>query len=121
MKKVSFLDYVYLLPALVFVGVFLLYPVVRTVYISFTNWDGLTTPSFVGISNYSRLLRDPIFIHSLLNTGIWVLATLLLPVGIGLLVASISSKNQARSFLNGFFTFLMLSLLLPLVSYGVFC
>ncbi len=96
MKREYFLNYVYLLPALIFVGAFLLYPVARTVYISFTNWDGLTSPSFVGVSNYSRLARDPIFIQSLLNTGIWVLATLLLPVGIGLLVASISSKKPGE-------------------------
>lgn len=96
MKKTTYTNYFYLLPALVFVGMFLIYPAIRTVYISFTDWNGLIKPSFVGLFNYYKLFRDPIFIHSLANTGIWVFSTLLLPVGIGLLVASISSKKPGE-------------------------
>ena len=43
--------YLYLLPALLFVGIFLLYPAVYTLYISFTDWDGLNEPSFIGLQN----------------------------------------------------------------------
>ena len=65
MKKTTFTNYFYLLPALVFVGLFLIYPAIRTVYISFTDWNGLIKPSFVGLSNY-YVFRDPILFIPLL-------------------------------------------------------
>jgi len=44
--------YAYMLPAVLFVAIFLLYPAAYTFYVSFTDWDGLTAPQFVGLENY---------------------------------------------------------------------
>ena len=79
--------YLFLLPALVLVGAFLLWPFTRTAYLSLTEYGGLGSPRFVGLDNYTTLARDPILADSLTNTLLWVIGTLLLPVGIGLLVA----------------------------------
>lgn len=79
--------YVYMLPAISFVGVFLLYPVVYTLYVSFTKWDGLNPPKFIGLQNYVQMFHERVFSTSLLNTVIWVVATLLFPVLLGLLLA----------------------------------
>ncbi len=43
-------------------------PVIFSLIISLTNWGGLTVPSFVGVDNYLRLLKDPVFLRSARNT-----------------------------------------------------
>lgn len=79
--------YLYMLPAVVFVGIFLLYPAAYTLYISFTDWDGLNPPQFIGLQNYLSLVRERAFDTSALNTVLWVMATLALPVFLGLMLA----------------------------------
>ncbi|WBB60596.1 sugar ABC transporter permease [Streptomyces sp. WMMC500] len=74
------------LPALLLVGVLLVYPFLRSIYGSFFEDNGFTS-SFTGIDNYTRLAEDPIFGRSLLNTFLWVAGTLLLPVVAGLAIA----------------------------------
>ena len=76
--------YLYLLPAVVMVAVFLLYPAAYTLYISLTNWNGLAAPKFVGIQNYIQFLKDPVFQTSFTNTLIWVVGTITFPVLWGL-------------------------------------
>jgi multiple sugar transport system permease protein len=76
-----------LLPAVVLVGGWLLWPFVRTAYLSLMDYKGIGTPEFVGIDNYTKLVSDPILSDSFRNTVLWVIGTLLLPVGLGLLIA----------------------------------
>lgn len=79
--------YWYLLPAVVLVGIFLIAPFLWTCYWSFTSYGGLGSAQFVGLSNYLRLLQDPVLFTSFANTFAWLVGSLLLPVGIGLLAA----------------------------------
>ncbi|MCU1526929.1 MAG: binding-protein-dependent transport system inner rane component [Frondihabitans sp.] len=65
-------------------------PVVYTIYLSLTNYNGLASPKFVGGANYVTMFEDPAFLASALNTLIWVIGTLIVPVGMGLLVAYLS-------------------------------
>lgn len=58
------------LPALVLLAVFVLYPLIDTVVLSFTNDNGLSSPQFVGLSNYRLLLSDPVFRKTLVNSFI---------------------------------------------------
>jgi multiple sugar transport system permease protein len=69
------------------VVIFLLYPAAYTLYISLTEWDGLNPPEFIGLDNYLQMFKEPVFGTSVSNTVIWVIATLLFPVGLGLLLA----------------------------------
>lgn len=63
----------------------LLVPLALTVYRSFFS-DALH-PSFIGLANYIEIFRDPILVRSLVNTAMWVVGSLMLPVGIGLAIA----------------------------------
>lgn len=74
-----------LTPAVAFVTLVLLVPFAQTVHVS-TQSDGLH-PTFVGFDNYVRMFQDPILQKSLINTFMWVVGSLLLPVAIGLAVA----------------------------------
>jgi sn-glycerol 3-phosphate transport system permease protein len=71
----------YLLPALLILGVFLFYPMFKTLYYSFflTNPRGLTV-AFIGMENYIELLKSEIFLKSMKATLLFVLYTV--PVGI---------------------------------------
>lgn len=83
----SLTGYVFILPALFFVGFFLLIPIIQNVYYSFFNWDGLSVPKFIGFDNYINIFKDPNFSLSFFNTIIWVLFTILFPVTIALFLA----------------------------------
>jgi ABC-type sugar transport system permease subunit len=77
----------------------------QNVYYSFFDWNGLTTPVFNGLANYVKMFTDRVIGRSMLNTAIWVVCTLALPVMGGLLVAvfitgvrgSLKASSSSRS------------------------
>lgn len=85
--------YLYLVPMVAMVGIFLLYPAVETIRVSFTEWDGIHAPVFNGLQNYFRFAADPAFVASFLNTLYWVVGILVLQVGIGLLLAVVVNAS----------------------------
>jgi multiple sugar transport system permease protein len=86
------------LPALLLVAGFLLWPFVRTLFLSFTEYDGSTSPEYAGIDNYSKLFSDRVLRDAMVNTVLWVVGTLALPVGVGLLIAVVSFNLPRASF-----------------------
>lgn len=95
--------YLYMLPAILFVGVFLLYPAAYTLYVSFTRWDGLNPPEFIGLDNYIQLLRESVFVTSATNTVVWVVATLVFPVLLGLMLAVFVNRIPLQGFFKSIF------------------
>lgn len=76
------------LPALVLVGFFSIYPLLRGLSMSVTNWDGYSPGSaFVGGSNYLRLLSDENFLTALWNTLIYGFGSTLVQQVVGLALA----------------------------------
>jgi multiple sugar transport system permease protein len=92
--------YLFLLPALILVGGLLLWPFVRTLYLSFTDYSGSGSATWVGLDNYDTLIHDRVLSDAMTNTLLWVIGTLLLPVGIGLLIAVISFDLPAATFMR---------------------
>ncbi|WP_188189196.1 carbohydrate ABC transporter permease [Nonomuraea sp. SYSU D8015] len=80
----------YVAPAAILVAVLLYAPFLWTAYLSLTRYDGLEPPAWIGFANFAKLLDDPALITSTRNTLIWVAGTMVLPVGLGLLVAVLS-------------------------------
>ena len=69
-------------------------PALYTMYLSLTEWDGLSAPIFIGLDNFSLLcFGDPVFITSLVNNVKWLLIFLVIPVILGLSLAMILNKN----------------------------
>lgn len=62
--------WLFILPLLVLLAVFILYPVVMNLYYSFTSWKGFGPATWIGWDNYAKMLVDPQFWTSLGNTGI---------------------------------------------------
>jgi multiple sugar transport system permease protein len=78
------------IPAVALVAVLLYVPFLWTVVLGFTRFDGLSNPVFVGLRNYSDFIQDPVAPTALRNTLLWVAGALVLPVGLGLLVAALT-------------------------------
>ncbi|MFJ3057946.1 carbohydrate ABC transporter permease [Herbaspirillum sp. NPDC087042] len=69
----------FLAPACLMTLVYVLYPILYTIYLSFFSWDGMTTPQFVGLANYVELFHAPTFYTALKNNLAWLLMFLLAP------------------------------------------
>ncbi|MGZ0712291.1 carbohydrate ABC transporter permease (plasmid) [Coraliomargarita sp. W4R53] len=86
-------------PPLVFVCVFILVPIVIAVFLSFTNWNGFTSPDWIGPRNYTRLFEDPETAYAAgLTAIITVVGTVLCNVfglGVALLVNGRSKFNSS--------------------------
>jgi raffinose/stachyose/melibiose transport system permease protein len=63
--------YMFLLPAIALLFLFRYIPAGSAIYHSFTDWDGTSTASFVGIAQYEALFRDQVFLRSLQNIAIY--------------------------------------------------
>jgi multiple sugar transport system permease protein len=75
-------------------------PVLYTFYLSFTEYNGLGTPEFVGLDNFAAMFEDSAFLDAVKNTTIWVVGTLVLPVGLGLLVAVLAYGFRGSGWLR---------------------
>jgi multiple sugar transport system permease protein len=92
--------YAYLLPSLLFLASFTIYPVFQSLFLSLSHWELLRPPTFVGAWNYTRLVADERFWKSLGNTLYYVAAVvpLNIVVGIVLAVALNQSIRGVRAF-----------------------
>ncbi len=89
MDKNSWKPWLYLLPALVFLGIFMVYPLFDVMMYSVEEGYNSASQTFYGVGkyNYSYVLRDPYFLQALKNTFILVIITVPLSTGIALLIS----------------------------------
>jgi multiple sugar transport system permease protein len=107
--------YLFILPAIVGFSVFVVYPLISSVYYSMTDWNGLTAPSFVGLDNYAYMFfKDPAFRPSLVATGVYVLCSVPTSLALGLLLAVLMNRNLPG--VRILRTVLYLPVVLPLVA-----
>ncbi len=100
------------LPAIVFIGLLMVFPILYTLYLSLTNWN-LTSgmePSFVGLNSYLRVFSEPRFLHALGRTFTFTLFAVAIEVVLGVAIALILN----RAFVGK--SIAKLLLLLPLVA-----
>lgn len=79
--------YLFIAPAIILMGIFMVIPLVRSFYLSAFKWNGMVEPKYVGMKNYMSLFKDPKFGVALSNTIIYMIFTVLLTVVIGMLLA----------------------------------
>lgn len=86
--------YAFLGPSLLIYSAFLLWPLIQTVYLSLTDWNGLSERKpFVGLANYRELLADDVFWAALVRNFIWAGVGALGPMCIGLFLALLLWSN----------------------------
>jgi len=67
--------YLFLLPAVALIGVFVVYPIIAVVYYSFTDYDIVRPPVWVGLDNYVQLFGDKTFWLALTHSFIYLIVT----------------------------------------------
>ena len=87
MTRIRATPYVFLLPSLALIGVFVVYPILAVVYYSFTDYDIVRPPVWVGLDNFRQLLGDETFWLALTHSFIYLIATpILIALSIGLAI-----------------------------------
>src|ERR687894_1164143 len=108
----------FVVPALLIYLVFMIYPFLNTIYLSFTNWDGITdNKDWVGLSNYARIFGEDAALKAFVNNIIWVIIGTIAPVVLGLFEALLVWSGARGSLL--FRTLFFLPFVLPLVVVGI--
>ena len=91
-RRETLAAWLFILPALVGFLVFFAVPAVRGVYISFTDWDLLTSPEGVGFENYRELWSDDDFRHAIKVTFFYVLWNIPFQTALALMVAIVFDR-----------------------------
>lgn len=102
-------------PALVLYLGFLVWPALQALWISLTDWDGLSDQqNFVGLDNYLALFDDKVVGIAAVNNVLWSIVTIVLPMTLGLLFAVVLNRKSRTSPI--FRTIFYAPAVLPLVS-----
>ena len=99
MEKYNHRAWLYLLPAVVFLGVFLVYPLIDVLIYSMEEGYNSASQTYFGVGsyNYSYVLHDPYFLQAVKNTFILVLITVPISTGLALLISvALSSIKKLR-------------------------
>src|SRR5215207_813524 len=108
----------FIAPALLIYLIFMIYPFLNTIYLSFTNWNGIAPQKeWVGVSNYLRIFGEGAALKAFANNIIWVILGTVAPVVLGLFEALLVWSGARGSLL--FRTLFFLPFVLPLVVVGI--
>ncbi len=91
--KQTMAAYLFIMPSFLGVLVFIAFPVLFALYMSLQQWDGITTPQFVGLENFISLFKDPIFWITFRNTVVYTIITVPVSVLISLGVAQLLNQR----------------------------
>ena len=113
MKKKQLTSYLMVSPYLIHFSLFVLFPVVFSLFLMFHRWDIISPMEFIGLQNFNRLFQDRLFFQSILNTFIFLLIHIPLQIIVALFLAEmLNQRIRFRPFLRA-------SYFLPVVISGV--
>ncbi len=110
---------IFVLPALLMYTFFVLVPLVLTIVYSLYRWDGIGPMNWVGLRNYVTVFQVPDLLRTIYNAFLLVLWFSLIPVGLGLVVASLIHRVATGRFGEVARTVLFLPQVIPLVAAGI--
>lgn len=112
-NKTNKAGYIFVLPYVIYFGVFTAFPLLFSLLLVFHRWDIISPMTWVGLDNFVRLSRDALFFKSLGNTVIFLLIHIPLQITIALLLAEfLNQKIRCRGFFRA-------SYFMPVVVSGV--
>lgn len=116
-SKSSIYGYVFVVPFFAVFAIFMLYPIIYSLVLSFNRWTA-GEMTFVGWANYSHLLNDSLFWRSLMNTGIFLVVQVPSMVLLATIVAALLKSNTSR-FTPALRVAFFLPALIDLVTYSI--
>lgn len=118
-RRSTLIGWLFVLPALAMYGLFVLQPLALTVQYSLYRWDGVGPATWVGLQNYATVLSEPRLVETLFNAFRLVLFYSVIPVGLGLVTASIIHRVAGGPLGTVSRTILFLPQVIPLVAAGI--
>jgi raffinose/stachyose/melibiose transport system permease protein len=106
---------VYLVPGLIASTLVIVFPLVMTVYTSFTRWTGVGSPTWIGLQNYTRLFHDQLFWSSFGHILLMVVAMAVVPTLLGLVLAAVLFDYIGKRFSDRWASFFRSGFYLPQV------
>lgn len=113
MKSKKLVPYLLVSPYILHFMLFIAFPVVFSIVLTFNKWNIISPMQYIGLTNYIRLFQDKFFLQSLINTIIFLIIHIPLQIVIALLLAEV--LNQKIKF-RGFFR---AAFFLPVIVSGV--
>jgi alpha-glucoside transport system permease protein len=94
-KNEKFIAWLWIGPAVLFVGIFLFYPVLQTIWVSFFNFN---SSKYVGLKNYQFIFTNPDLLNVLRNNLLWLVLATAGTVFLGLIIAVLVDRVRVESF-----------------------
>ena len=118
-RRENFVGWLFTLPALFMYAFFVLVPFLLTILYSFFRWNGVGPMTWVGIKNYLSVLQVPNLVGTIFNAFWLVVWFSFIPVGLGLIVASVIHRIARGRFGTVARTVLFLPQVIALVAAGI--
>jgi raffinose/stachyose/melibiose transport system permease protein len=118
-RRETLIGWLFVLPALLMYGAFVLLPLLLSIQYSFFRWDGIGPMTWVGLKNYATVLDDPDLLGTIFNAFKLVVFFSFIPVTLGLIVASIIHRVATGRLGTVARTVLFLPQVIPLVAAGI--
>ncbi len=118
-RRETITGWFFVLPALLMYAVFVLLPLALSIKYSLFRWDGITPATWVGLKNYATVFQVPDLIGTIINAFKLVVFFSFVPVGLGLVVASIMHRVASGRLGSVARTVLFLPQVIPLVAAGI--
>src|SRR3954452_19526375 len=91
----------FIAPALLGFLVFMVWPTLRGIYLSFTKFNLLTPPKWIGLDNYVRMIQDPVFWNALKVTIYYVIVNIGVQTVVALVIAVMMQRLTRKTWLRG--------------------
>lgn len=113
--------YLYVLPAVIFIVIFVIYPIAYNVLISLQKYDISTfqngAKEFIGFTNYQSIFKDELFLKAVANTFIYTIICIIFQLGIGFLLALFFHKKfPGANFTSGL---TLIAWVMPMLVIGI--
>lgn len=114
-KKDALWGILYVLPSFILLMVFSIIPILMSLFYSFTKYNILNPPTWAGLENYARMIKDPYVLASLKNTVLFTLFTTPVQTALSLLIAAV----LAEFFRNRFGGMVKSLLFIPVIASAI--
>ena len=92
---------IFLLPAFIVYSIIVMIPILVSIYYSALEWNGIGKKTFVGLSNYIKLLGDGVFRQAFWNNIIYIIIVMVLQLGFGFIIAVLLTYlKKGRGFIQ---------------------
>lgn len=118
-RRAALTGWILLVPALAAYVGFVIWPLIQGVQYSFYDWNGIGVAEWVGLDNYATVFTDPALLGSIVNAFILILFFTVIPVTVGLVLATLIRSIRAGVFSSAAQTILFLPQIIPLAAAGI--